>query len=63
VDCILNAVEEDGKPALIAVGSRRLGTLDPLTLGSVSVKVIGTAVGPVLIYSQPPAGADTESAL
>lgn len=63
VDCILNAAEEDGKPALIAVGSRGLGTLDRLTLGSVSAEVMRTAVGPVLIYRQPPAGADTETTL
>jgi nucleotide-binding universal stress UspA family protein len=61
VDCILNAAEEDGKPALIAIGSRGLGTLDRLALGSVSDEVIRTAVGPVLIYRQPPASADTRT--
>ena len=53
VDCILNAAEQDGEPVLIAIGSRGLGMLGRLALGSVSDEVIQTAVGPVLIYRQP----------
>jgi len=62
VDCILNASEEDGKTALIAIGSRGLGTLKRLTLGSVSDNILRTAAGPMLIYRQPPSGADTRTA-
>lgn len=61
VDCILNAAEEDGKPGLIAIGSRGLGMLDRLVLGSVSDEVMRTAIGPVLIYRQPPTGANVRT--
>ncbi len=55
-DSTLNAAEEGGEPTLIAVGSRGLGTLDRLALGSVSDKIMRAAAGPVLIYRQPPTG-------
>ncbi|HZG62385.1 MAG TPA: universal stress protein [Rubrobacteraceae bacterium] len=59
--CILNAAREDGEPALIVIGSRGLGTLDRLTLGSVSHEVMRMAVGPVLIYRQPPVNSDADT--
>ena len=59
---ILNASEEDGKTALMVVGSRELETCDRLTLGSVSDRGMRAAVGPVLIYWKPPSGADTRTA-
>lgn len=50
---ILEAVEEGGEPALIAVGSRGLGAIERLRMGSSSTKVLAAAGGPVLIA--PPA--------
>ena len=45
---IVDAAEATG-PGLIAVGSRGLGTIERLRLGSVSTKVLHAAAGPVLI--------------
>lgn len=47
---ILEAAEEGGEPAMIAVGSRGLGMLGRLRLGGVSTKVLRAARGPVLIH-------------
>lgn len=47
---ILRAAKEDGGPALIALGSRSLGPVKRLRLGSVSGKVLKAWDGPVLIY-------------
>ena len=43
------AGEQDGEAALVAVGSRGLGALERLRLGSVSTKVVRAAPGPVLV--------------
>jgi nucleotide-binding universal stress UspA family protein len=53
--CLLDAVEEEGTPekTLVAVGSRGLGTMRRMRLGSVSTKVLRTAKGPVLIHECP----------
>jgi nucleotide-binding universal stress UspA family protein len=57
--CLLEVAEEEGAPekTLIAVGSRGLGTMRRMRLGSVSTKVLRAAKGPVLIHLRP---ADTE---
>jgi nucleotide-binding universal stress UspA family protein len=48
---LLSAVEEDAvERTLIAVGSRGLGAVRRLRLGSVSTKVLHAAKGPVLVY-------------
>ena len=47
---ILEAAQEEGKPTLIAVGSRGLGMIQRMRLGSVSTKVLRAAAGPVLVY-------------
>jgi nucleotide-binding universal stress UspA family protein len=48
---LLSAVEEDAvKRTLIAVGSRGLGAVRRIRLGSVSTKVLHAAKGPVLVY-------------
>lgn len=48
---LLSAVEEDAiERTLIAVGSRGLGAVRRMRLGSVSTKVLHAAKGPVLIY-------------
>lgn len=46
---ILNAAEAGGTPSLIAVGSRGLGMIQRMRLGSTSLKVLRAAHGPVLI--------------
>jgi nucleotide-binding universal stress UspA family protein len=43
---------------LVAVGSRGLGTMQRLTLGSVSTKVLWAAEGPVLVYPVRHGGCD-----
>jgi nucleotide-binding universal stress UspA family protein len=55
--CLLEAAEEGDAPekTLIAVGSRGLGTMRRLRLGSVSTKVLRAAKGPVLIHARPSA--------
>jgi nucleotide-binding universal stress UspA family protein len=50
---------EAADPALIVVGSRGLGALARLRLGSVSTKVLHAAVGPVLIVPQGYSGTTT----
>ena len=52
---LLEAAEEENAPekVLIAVGSRGLGTIQRMRLGSVSTKVLYAAKGPVLIYPHP----------
>ena len=50
---LLAAAEAGGEPALLAVGSRGLGLLDRLRLGSVSTKLLHTARGPVLVAPPP----------
>lgn len=47
---VLKASEEGQEPALIALGSRGLSTLERMRLGSVSTKIFRAAVCPVLIY-------------
>jgi nucleotide-binding universal stress UspA family protein len=48
---LLGAVEEDAvERTLIAVGSRGLGAVRRIRLGSVSTKVLHAAKGPVLVY-------------
>ncbi len=47
---ILEAAQEVDDPTLIAVGSRGLGTIQRMRLGSVSTKVLRAATGPVLVY-------------
>ena len=51
---ILETADEEEEPTLIAVGSRGLGAIGRVRLGSVSNKVVRAARGPVLIhpYSQ-----------
>lgn len=51
-DALLRAAEEDGaaEQTLIAVGSRGLGAVRRMRLGSVSTKVLHAAKGPVLVY-------------
>jgi nucleotide-binding universal stress UspA family protein len=46
---ILEAAQQEGKPSLIAVGSRGLAGLTRTRLGSVSTKVVTAAPGPVLV--------------
>jgi nucleotide-binding universal stress UspA family protein len=50
---LLAAAEAGGAPALLAVGSRGLGLLDRLRLGSVSTKLLHTASGPVMVAPPP----------
>jgi len=59
--CILRAAQEEGKAerTLIAVGSRGLGAIRRLRLGSVSTKVLRAARGPVLIHPCPRHGSAT----
>jgi nucleotide-binding universal stress UspA family protein len=51
---ILAAAEEGGAPSLIVVGSRGLGAMKRLVLGSVSAAVLRAARGPVLIVKALP---------
>jgi len=49
---LLEAAEEDApERTLVAVGSRDLGTIGRMRLGSVSTKVVHAAKGPVLVHS------------
>jgi nucleotide-binding universal stress UspA family protein len=52
VDEVLDLAEEIGAD-LIVVGSRGLGPIKRLRLGSVSTKVIRATPGPVLVYPHP----------
>jgi len=50
--CLLEAAEEDTpERTLLAVGSRGLGAIGRMRLGSVSTKVVRAAKGPVLVHS------------
>jgi nucleotide-binding universal stress UspA family protein len=51
---ILAAADEGSTPSLIVVGSRGLGTMKRLVLGSVSTAVLRAARGAVLIVRAPP---------
>ncbi len=50
---ILEAAQEVKEPALIAVGSRGLGIIERMRLGSTSTKVVRAAREPVLVYPHP----------
>ena len=52
---LLEATEEEDEPekTLLAVGSRGLGPVQRVRLGSVSTKVLRAARGPVLVYPHP----------
>ena len=47
---IVEAAERGEKPVLIAVGSRNLGMIERLILGSVSSDVLRAVSGPLLAY-------------
>jgi nucleotide-binding universal stress UspA family protein len=51
---ILAAANKGSSPSLIVVGSRGLGAMKRLVLGSVSAAVLRAARGPVLIVKAPP---------
>ena len=53
-EVLLEAAQEGERPTLVAVGSRGLGPVGRLRLGSVSTRVIRAGPGAVLVY--PPAG-------
>lgn len=53
-EVLIQAAQEGGGPTLVAVGSRGLGPVGRLRLGSVSTKVIRVGLGAVLVY--PPTG-------
>jgi nucleotide-binding universal stress UspA family protein len=51
---LLEAAEEDApERTLVAVGSRELGAIGRMRLGSVSTKVVHAAKGPVLVHPPP----------
>jgi nucleotide-binding universal stress UspA family protein len=50
---ILEVTQEKEEPTLIAVGSRGLGPIQRMRLGSVSTKVVRAAPGPVLVCPHP----------
>ena len=53
-EVLLEAAQEGERPTLVAVGSRGLGPVGRLRLGSVSTRLIRAGPGAVLVY--PPAG-------
>jgi nucleotide-binding universal stress UspA family protein len=53
-EVLIEAAREGEGPTLVAVGSRGLGPVGRLRMGSVSTKVIRAALGAVLVY--PPVG-------
>jgi nucleotide-binding universal stress UspA family protein len=56
--CLLEAAEKDApQRTLLAVGSRGLGAIGRMRLGSVSTKVVHAAKGPVLVH--PPLRGET----
>jgi nucleotide-binding universal stress UspA family protein len=56
--CLLEAADEDApEGTLLAVGSRGLGAIGRMRLGSISTKVVRAAKGPVLVH--PPLRAET----
>jgi nucleotide-binding universal stress UspA family protein len=52
-DAIRAAAKGAGQPVLTAVGSRGLGALARVTVGSVSTGVLRAARGPILVYGRP----------
>ncbi len=50
---ILEVAGKEGESTLIAVGSRGLGKVRRMMLGSVSTKVVRAATGPVLVFPHP----------
>jgi nucleotide-binding universal stress UspA family protein len=53
-EVLIEAAQEGEEPTLVAVGSRGLGPVGRLRLGSVSTKVVRSGLGAVLVY--PPLG-------
>jgi nucleotide-binding universal stress UspA family protein len=53
-EVLIEAAQEGEGPTLVAVGSRGLGPVGRLRLGSVSTKVVRSGLGAVLVY--PPLG-------
>jgi nucleotide-binding universal stress UspA family protein len=53
-EILIEGAQEGEEPTLVAVGSRGLGPVGRLRLGSVSTKVIRAGLGAVLVY--PPVG-------
>jgi nucleotide-binding universal stress UspA family protein len=53
-EVLIEAAQEGEGPTLVAVGSRGLGPVGRLRLGSVSTRVIRAGLGAVLVY--PPVG-------
>ena len=53
VTTIVETAQQDDKPTLLVVGSRGLGPINRLRLGSVSTKVVRAAPSPVLVYPGP----------
>jgi nucleotide-binding universal stress UspA family protein len=53
-EVLIEGAQEGEEPTLVVVGSRGLGLVGRLRLGSVSTKVVRAALGAVLVY--PPAG-------
>lgn len=53
VTTVMRTAEQDGKPTLVVVGSRGLGPINRLRLGSVSTKIVRATPGPVLVYPGP----------
>jgi nucleotide-binding universal stress UspA family protein len=56
-EVLTEAAQEGEEPTLVAVGSRGLGLVGRLRLGSVSTAVLRSASGPVLIVPDPRAQA------
>ena len=52
-DAILGAAEEGESPTFVALGSRGLGAIQRVRLGSVSTKLIRAAPGPALVRPRP----------
>ncbi len=50
---ILEVAGKEGESTLIAVGSRGLGEVRRMMLGSVSTRVVRAATGPVLVFTHP----------
>ena len=50
---IVKLAERDGRPTFVVVGSRGLGPINRLRLGSVSTKVVRATAGPVLVCPGP----------
>jgi nucleotide-binding universal stress UspA family protein len=51
---LVEAAEEDApESTLLAVGSRKLGVIGRMRLGSVSTKVVHAAKGPILVHPPP----------